>query len=101
MKAPSELTREQLENIVGQIRDILWLDPLTNAFDLDCSGDSERIDQSLEARHPGRRRGSQLAIIVLHQSASRRTARPDRQPGPCRDRRRNDPPSVRPVARPH
>jgi hypothetical protein len=44
MKTPSELTREQLENIVGQIQSILWLDPLTERFDPDRSWDTETIE---------------------------------------------------------
>ena len=44
MKQPSELTREQLEDIVGQIRDILWRDPVTGELDPDRSWDVETIE---------------------------------------------------------
>jgi hypothetical protein len=44
MKTPGELTREQPENIVGQIQSILWLDPATGAFDPDRSWDVETIE---------------------------------------------------------
>jgi hypothetical protein len=44
MKRPSELTREQLEAIVGQIRDILWQDPITGQLDPERSWDSETIE---------------------------------------------------------
>jgi hypothetical protein len=44
MKTPGELTREQLENLVGQIQSILWLDPLTDRFDPDRSWDTETIE---------------------------------------------------------
>ena len=37
MKHPSELTREQLVDIVRQVRDILWQDPVTGALDPDRS----------------------------------------------------------------
>jgi hypothetical protein len=44
MKQPSELTREQLEQIVGQVRDILWQDPVGGALDLERAWDSETIE---------------------------------------------------------
>jgi hypothetical protein len=44
MKTPSELTRAQLENIVGQIQSILWLDPRTDRFDPDRAWDTETIE---------------------------------------------------------
>jgi hypothetical protein len=44
MKQPSELTREELEQIVGQVRDILWLDSVSGALDPDRSWDSETIE---------------------------------------------------------
>ena len=44
MKQPSELTREQLEDIVGRIRDILWQDPVTGELDPDRSWDVETIE---------------------------------------------------------
>ena len=44
MMTPGELTREQLEAIVGRIQSILWLDPTTGAFDPDRSWDVETIE---------------------------------------------------------
>ena len=44
MKTPSELTREQLERIVGQIPIILWLDNRTGVLDPDLSWDCETIE---------------------------------------------------------
>ena len=44
MKQPSELTREQLADIVGRIRDILWQDPVTGELDPDRSWDVETIE---------------------------------------------------------
>jgi hypothetical protein len=44
MKTPGELTRKQLEDIVGRIQSILWLDPTTDAFDPDRSWDVETIE---------------------------------------------------------
>ena len=39
MKQPSELSRQELEEIVVQIRDILWRDPETGELDPDRSWD--------------------------------------------------------------
>jgi hypothetical protein len=44
MKLPSELTRKQLESIVGQVQMILWLDIRTGVFDPDQSWDCETIE---------------------------------------------------------
>jgi hypothetical protein len=44
MKEPRELTRAQLESIVGQIQSIFWLDPRTHAFDPDTSWNAETIE---------------------------------------------------------
>jgi hypothetical protein len=44
MKTPGELTRKQLEDIVGRIQSILWLEPTTDAFDPDRSWDVETIE---------------------------------------------------------
>ncbi len=44
MKQPSELTRERLTDIVGRIRDILWLDPVTGQLDPDLSWDVETLE---------------------------------------------------------
>jgi hypothetical protein len=44
MKHRSVLTREQLEAIVLQIRDILWRDPLAGELDPERSWDSETIE---------------------------------------------------------
>jgi hypothetical protein len=44
MKQLSELTREQLEDIVRQVRDILWQDPATGALDPDRSWTVETIE---------------------------------------------------------
>ena len=44
MKQPSDLTREELEDIVGRIRDILWRDPVGGTFDPDRSWDVETIE---------------------------------------------------------
>jgi hypothetical protein len=44
MKTPCELTREQLENIVGQIQSILWQDARTGGFDPDLSWDPQTIE---------------------------------------------------------
>jgi hypothetical protein len=44
MRQPSELTREPLEDIVGQIRDLLWQDPVSGALDLDRSWTVETIE---------------------------------------------------------
>ena len=44
MKQLSDLTREQLEDIVGQVRDTLWRDPLSGDLDPDRSWDSETIE---------------------------------------------------------
>ena len=44
MKIPSELTREQLESIVGQIQIILWLDHRTGVLDPDLSWESETLE---------------------------------------------------------
>jgi hypothetical protein len=41
---PSELIREQLEDVVRQVRDILWLDPVTGALDPDRSWTVETIE---------------------------------------------------------
>jgi hypothetical protein len=38
------LTREQLEDIVGRIRDVLWQDPVTGALDPDRSWDVATIE---------------------------------------------------------
>ncbi len=45
MKQPSELTREQLEDIVGRIRDILWWDPVTGELDPERSWDVETLER--------------------------------------------------------
>ncbi len=45
MKQPSELTREQLKEIVGRIRDILWQDPVSGELDPDRSWDVETIER--------------------------------------------------------
>jgi hypothetical protein len=45
MKSPRELTRAQLEQIVGQIQNILRLDSRTGAFDPDVSRDSRTIQR--------------------------------------------------------
>jgi hypothetical protein len=44
MKQPSELTRERLAEIVGRIRDVLWLDPATGELDPDRSWDVETLE---------------------------------------------------------
>ena len=44
MKQPSELTREQLMDIVRQIRDILWQDAITEALDPERSWDDQTIE---------------------------------------------------------
>jgi hypothetical protein len=44
MKPLSELSREQLEDIVRQIRDILWRDPVTGDLDAERSWDVETIE---------------------------------------------------------
>ena len=44
MKQPSELTRDQLEDLLRQIRDILWQDPVSGAFDPDRSWTVETIE---------------------------------------------------------
>jgi hypothetical protein len=44
MKQLSELSREQLEAVVRQVRDILWEDPTTGALDPERSWDSETIE---------------------------------------------------------
>jgi hypothetical protein len=44
MKQPSELTREQLEEVVGRVRDILWRDPVTGDLDPERSWDVETIE---------------------------------------------------------
>ena len=44
MKQPSDLTREQLENIVVQVRDILWLDAISGQLDPERAWDSETIE---------------------------------------------------------
>jgi hypothetical protein len=44
MKIPSELTREQLEGIVGRIQIILWLDHRTGVLDPDLSWESETLE---------------------------------------------------------
>jgi hypothetical protein len=44
MKQLSDLTREQLEDIVGQIRDTLWQDPVTGQLDPEQSWDVETIE---------------------------------------------------------
>jgi hypothetical protein len=44
MKQPSELTREELERIVGRIRDILWKDPVTGELDPDRSWDVATLE---------------------------------------------------------
>lgn len=45
MKPPSDLTREELEAIVREVRDILWQDPATGRLDLGRSWDSETIER--------------------------------------------------------
>jgi hypothetical protein len=45
MKQPSELTREELERIVLEIRDILWKDPDTGRLDPDRSWDVQTIER--------------------------------------------------------
>jgi hypothetical protein len=44
MKQPSELTRDQLEDLLRQIRDILWPDPVSGALDPDRSWTVEAIE---------------------------------------------------------
>jgi hypothetical protein len=44
MKQPSELTREELESIALQIRDILWQDPITGQLDPERSWTVETIE---------------------------------------------------------
>ncbi len=44
MKQPSDLTREELEDIVSQVRNILWKDYSTDALDPDRSWNSETIE---------------------------------------------------------
>jgi hypothetical protein len=44
MKQPSELTREELERMVGRIRDILWRDTATGELDPDRSWDVATIE---------------------------------------------------------
>ena len=44
MKQPSELTRDQLEDLLRQIRNILWQDPVSGAFDPDRSWTVETIE---------------------------------------------------------
>jgi hypothetical protein len=44
MKQPSELTREELERIVGRIRDLLLQDPVTGELDPDRSWDVETLE---------------------------------------------------------
>jgi hypothetical protein len=44
MKQPSELPREQLADIVGRIRDVLWLDTVTGELDPDRSWSVETIE---------------------------------------------------------
>jgi hypothetical protein len=45
MKQPSDLTREELEGIVGQVRDILWQDPVTGRLDPERSWTVETIER--------------------------------------------------------
>ena len=45
MKTPSELTRDQLEGIVGRIQVILWLDLRRGMLDPDLSWDCEAVEQ--------------------------------------------------------
>ncbi len=44
MKNPSELSREELESIADQIRDILWRDHRTNELDPDKQWNIETIE---------------------------------------------------------
>ena len=44
MKQPSELNRDQLEDLLRRIRDILWQDPVSGAFDPDRSWTVETIE---------------------------------------------------------
>jgi hypothetical protein len=44
MKQPSELSREELESIALQIRDILWQDPVTGQLDPERSWTVETIE---------------------------------------------------------
>ena len=54
MKQPSELTREELERIVGRIRDLLLQDPVTGELDPDRSWDVETLeDVSGVVEHAG------------------------------------------------
>lgn len=45
MKQLADLTREQPEGIVRQIRDILWRDPTTGKLDPERSWDVETIER--------------------------------------------------------
>ncbi len=54
MKIPSELTREQLEAIVGRIQIILWLDHREGVLDPDLSWESETL-RVCRRRDGGRR----------------------------------------------
>ena len=44
MKQPSDLTRDELERIAGQIRDILWQDPVTGRLDPERSWTVETLE---------------------------------------------------------
>jgi hypothetical protein len=44
MKQPPELNREQVGNVVRQIRDIRWRDPTTAQLDPERSSDVEAIE---------------------------------------------------------
>jgi hypothetical protein len=44
MRRVSELTREQLEDIVRQVQDILWRDPATGELDPDRSWSAETLE---------------------------------------------------------
>ncbi len=44
MKQPSDLTREELEDIVSQVRNVLWKDYSTDELDPDRSWNSETIE---------------------------------------------------------
>ena len=45
MKQPPDLTRGQLEDIVRQVREILWWDPATGELDPERSWDVETIER--------------------------------------------------------
>ena len=83
MKQPSELTREELEDIVGRIRDILWQDPVTGELDPDRSWDVETIEWvSGVVEDAGLKPDP-----VRPASARPRGHRPTAPPPPCNDSR--------------